>query len=120
MRLWSKIHQCMVDTCGVFSDGTLACITDAGQWVHLPQSDLSRNPDMSLTVGHIIDNPTFPFDADIEVTETDEYGNVVTLWDDQADGVWENNLQIPAELLVRRITYMVLNTEKGRLRIEVG
>ena len=116
MRLWSKIHQCMVDTCGIYSNGTLACITDAGQWVHLPQSDLSRkpcNPDMSITVGHIIDNPTFPFDGMVEITETEDDGTVYTLWQDEYGG------HPSVDILIRKVTYMVV-TSHGTLRIEVG
>ena len=73
-------------------------------------------PDMTITVGHIIDNPTFPFDGRFEVTETDDDGTVHTLFDSERmiDGE-----DIPAELLIEPVTYMVVNSEFGRLRIEV-
>lgn len=121
MRLWSNINKCMVDTCGVFPDGRVVCITDEGRWVQLPTWDLSRkpcNPDMSITVGHIVDNPTFPFDGDVEITETDGDGTVHTLYDDKSKDFWGR--EIPPEILCRKITYMVVNGEVGRLRIEVG
>ena len=70
-------------------------------------------PDMAITVGHIIDNPTFPFDGDVEITSTDDDGTVHTLWDNWCK-------EVPADILCRQITYMVVNKEFGRLRIEIG
>ena len=72
-------------------------------------------PDMHITVGHVIDNTTFPFDGDFEVTETEDDGTVHTLYDSVNDAEQD----IPAELLIEPITYMVVNKAKGRLRIEV-
>lgn len=120
MRLWSNIHKCMVDTCGVFPDGRLVCITDEGRWVQLPEWDLSRKPcntDMGITVGHIIDNPTFMFVGDFEITETDGDGEVHTLYCTQDMGTKE---YVPTEILLMTVTYMVVNKKLGRLRIEVG
>ena len=73
-------------------------------------------PDMHITVGHVIDNPTFSFDGDFEITTTDDDGTVHTLYDSQSADFWSD---IPAELLIEPITYMVVNAEKSRLRIEV-
>lgn len=75
-------------------------------------------PDMAITVGHIIDNPTFSFDGNIEITETDDDGTVHTLYDDMNRDFWSKD--IPAELLARDITYMVVNSSNGNLRLEVG
>lgn len=72
-------------------------------------------PDMTITVGHVIDNPTFMFDGWFEITNTDEDGIVNVLYDSLDD----MEKEIPTELLIEPITYMVVNKEKGRLRIEV-
>lgn len=72
-------------------------------------------PDMHITVGHIIDNPTFMFDGWFEITTTDDEGEVKVLYDSYD----EIDKEIPAELLIEPITYMVVNKEKGRLRLEV-
>ena len=72
-------------------------------------------PDMHITVGHVIDNPTFMFDGWFEITTTDDEGEVKVLYDSYDD--MDN--EIPAELLIEPITYMVVNKEKGRLRLEV-
>ena len=71
--------------------------------------------DMSITVGHVIDNPTFMFDGWFEITTTDDEGEVRVLYDSYDD----IDKEIPAELLIEPITYMVVNKEKGRLRLEV-
>lgn len=70
---------------------------------------------MAITVGHVIDNPTFMFDGWFEVTTTDNDGTVHTLYDSLDD----IDKEIPAELLIEPVTYMVVNKEKGRLRLEV-
>ena len=72
-------------------------------------------PDMTITVGHVIDNPTFMFDGWFEITTTDDEGEVKVLYDSYD----EIDKEIPAELLIEPITYMVVNKEKGRLRLEV-
>lgn len=72
-------------------------------------------PEMRITVGHIIDNPTFMFDGWFEITTTDDEGEVKVLYDSYD----EMDKEIPAELLIEPITYMVVNKEKGRLRLEV-
>ena len=73
------------------------------------------SPDMHITVGHVIDNPTFMFEGWFEITTTDDDGTVHVLYDSCDNFVKE----IPAELLVEPITYMIVNKEKGRLRLEV-
>ena len=72
-------------------------------------------PDMTITIGHVIDNPTFMFDGWFEITTTDDEGEVKVLYDSYD----EMDKEIPAELLIEPITYMVVNKEKGRLRLEV-
>ena len=76
------------------------------------------NEDMAITVGHIIDNPTFPFDGMVEITETDDAGTVRTIWEDRDHSFWSR--EVPEELLIKKITYMVVNTATGTLRLEVG
>ena len=72
-------------------------------------------PDMTITIGHVIDNPTFMFDGWFEITTTDDEGEVKVLYDSYD----EMDKEIPAELQIEPITYMVVNKEKGRLRLEV-
>ena len=72
-------------------------------------------PDMHITVGHVIDNPTFMFDGRFEITTTDDDGTVYTLYESHDD----IDKDIPVELLIEPVTYMVLNTSVPRLRIEV-
>lgn len=72
-------------------------------------------PDMRITVGHVIDNPTFMFDGRFEITTTDDDGTVHTLYESHDD----IDKDIPVELLIEPVTYMVLNTSVPRLRIEV-
>ena len=78
----------------------------------VPKEDVSG---MGITVGHIVDNPTFPFDGDFEITSTDGFGNVYTLYDHRT-----GSLDVPPTLLVRPVTYLVVNSENGILRIEIG
>lgn len=79
----------------------------------VPKEDVS---DMGITVGHIVANPTFPFDGDFEITSTDEFGNVYTLYDHHTS----NLRHVPTTLLVKPVTYLVVNSENGILRIEIG
>ena len=73
-------------------------------------------PDMHITVGHIVDNPTFPFDGDVEITETDDDGTVHTMFDSRHNS-WSD---MTTYILLHRITYMVVNKSTGVLRLEVG
>ena len=70
--------------------------------------------DMKITVGHVIDNPTFDFNGWFEITTTDDEGTVHTLYDSYKD----MDKNIPADLLIEPVTYMAVNGE-GRLRLEV-
>jgi hypothetical protein len=70
---------------------------------------------MRITVGHVIDNPTFDFCGRYEITTTENDGTVNVLYDSERD----MEQDIPDELLIEPITYMVVNTSNGRLRIEV-
>ena len=70
---------------------------------------------MKITVGHVIDNPTFDFCGWFEITTTDDDGTVHTLYDSYED----MDKNVPAELLIEPVTYMVVNKEKGRLRLEI-
>ncbi len=72
--------------------------------------------DMRITVGLVVDNPTFMFDGRFEITTTDDDGTVHTLYESHDDF----GKDLPAEILVKPITYMVLNNSVPRLRLEVG
>ena len=73
--------------------------------------------DMHITVGHIVDNPTFSFDGKFEITSTEDDGTVFTLFDSD---MMYNGENVPVELLVEPVTYMVVNSATGTLRLEVG
>lgn len=121
MKLWSTIHKCYVETVGIVSGNTILCMTEEGRWVHGHPDNLVKDrpkenvaEDMAITVGHVIDNPTLHFDGDFEITHTDYDGAVITLYDSQRD-----ETKVPNSLLRLDVSYMVVNTEIGRLRIEV-
>ena len=76
---------------------------------------IDKENSMAITVGHVIDNPTFSFDGWFEITTTDDDGIVHTLYDSYED----MDKDVPVELIIEPITYMVVNKEKGRLRLEV-
>lgn len=67
-----------------------------------------------VRVGDVIDNHRFMFDGWIEITTTDEDGTVHTLYDSYDDV----GKEIPAELLIEPIGYMVVSSN-GKLRIDV-
>lgn len=73
------------------------------------------NPDMHITVGHIVDNPTFMFDGRYEITTTDDDGTVNVLY----DSLYDDLDKLSAEILIEPVTYMVVNSGSGKLRIEV-
>ena len=66
-----------------------------------------------ITVGHVINNPHFMFVGDFEITTT-KGDDVITLYDSRV-----NDADIPFDILNEYITYMCVNEEFGRLRIEV-
>jgi len=122
MKLWSTIHKCYVETIGIISGNTILCMTEDGKWVHghpdnlvkdRPKEDVAEK--MTITVGHVIDNPTFDCHAECEITQTYDDGYVEVLWDTRKDGN-----KIPVDILVQKITYMIVNTNTGVLRLEVG
>ena len=124
MKFRHKYNGYTAEILGVIScsteGATFAVVTDRGEFEKVHQNYLvpiveSSKPDMTITVGHVIDNPTFYFDGWFEITQTDDNGTVHTLYDSYAD-LPEH---VPAELLIEPITYMVVNKEKGRLRIEI-
>ena len=68
-------------------------------------------PDMSITVGHIIDNPTFDYNSDFIIQADDEDNTVVY----ESNGIiWDD---IPSELLILPIKY--ITTRGYKLVIEV-
>ena len=121
MKLWSKLNKCVVEVAGVLNGRTLLCMTDDGRWINCCTEDLVKMieaENMAITVRHIVNNPTFPIDTLVEITETDDDGTVHTLWNDYGHNFWSR--EIPEELLRKQITYMVVNSSTGILRLEVG
>ena len=60
-------------------------------------------PDMSITIGHIIDNPTFDTCFDYRIVVADDDGSWIDLYNSRfADE------DPPAELLIQKITYLTL------------
>ena len=93
-----------------------AIANDNGTWTTQYSCYLSQLycPDMRITVGHVIDNPTFDFNGRFEITTTDEDGTVRTLYDsDRDDGF------VPCELIIETVTYMAINEAENKLRLEV-
>ena len=103
------LYESWEHDCGFGAEGIWASLSE---WEDCEAKEL---PDMNVTVGQVIDNPAFMFDVWFEITTTDDDGTVYTLYDSHDD----IGKEIPAELLIEPITYMVVNTAKGRLRIEV-
>ncbi len=121
MRVRDKVRGCFGEIAGVIGNdgwkGTeFAIATDDGSWTAQYASNLEilNKPDMKITVGHVIDNPTFDFNGLFEITTTDEDGTVRTLY----DSAYEDD-DIPCELLIEPVTYMVVNEHEGKLRLEV-
>ena len=122
MRMYNTLHKCEVETIGVITPSAqILCVTDAGQWLHCNQDQLvpltKGKPDMHITVGHVIDNPTFMFLGEFEITTADANGDVHVHYDSQRDF----GEDVPVYLLTENVTYMAVNesTEPPRLRIEV-
>ena len=71
-------------------------------------------PDMSITVGHIIDNPTFDTEFAYRIGYWDEDENDwIALYNSR-----DTDEEVPAELLVQNVTYMTIID--GQLVIEVN
>jgi len=68
---------------------------------------------MKITVGHILNNPNFMFIGDFEIT-TPNGDDVKTLYDSRKD-----KADIPFDIINEPVTYMCVNEELGRLRIEI-
>lgn len=69
--------------------------------------------DMSITVGHVIDNPTFDTELAYKIGRwDDERSDWVALYDSR-----ESENAIPAELLIEKIRYMTI--DDGQLILEV-
>ena len=99
--------------------GTMfSLVTDDGKFKNAYSSMLSpiaekSIPDMSITVGHIIDNPLFETEFAFKIgTWDDEQSDWVALYDSRVmDDV------IPADLLIEKVTFMTI--EDGQLILEV-
>ena len=72
--------------------------------------------DMSITVGHIIDNPTFDTEMAVKIGRWDEEKcDWIPLYDSRAD---DDDDEIPADLLIEKVTYMTI--DDGQLVLEVN
>ena len=70
-------------------------------------------PDMHITVGHIIDNPTFDTELAYKIGYwDDEENDWVALYNSR-----ETDEQVSADLLIEKITYMTIGD--GQLILEV-
>ena len=65
--------------------------------------------DMSITVGHVIDNPTFDFGGKFQIIDVDETGFIDVLY----DSIRDNTKDIPADLLIKPVQYMSTNEHNG-------
>lgn len=67
--------------------------------------------DMSITVGHVIDNPTFDFGGKFQIitTATDDHSVFTVLY----DSIRDNTKDIPADLLIKPVQYMSTNEHNG-------
>jgi len=68
---------------------------------------------MSITVGHIIDNPTFDTEIAFRIATWD--GS--TDWNDLYNSRTDDG-DVPAELLIQKVTYLTI--DDGQLVIEVN
>ena len=69
-------------------------------------------PDMSITVGHVIDNPTMDACFKYRIVDVDENECYRTLF----DGFTGDDYP-PAELLIKKVEYMTI--DDGQLVLEV-
>jgi len=90
-------------------------LADRENFMDLRDEKVEEVKSMVVRVGDVIDNQHFMFDGLFEITTTDDDGTVHTLYDSYKD----MDKDIPAELLIEPITYMVVNKANGNLRIEV-
>ena len=67
--------------------------------------------DMSITVGHVIDNPTFDFGGKFQIitTATDDHSVFTVLY----DSIRDNMKDISADLLVRPVQYLTTSEHNG-------
>ena len=119
MKLYSKIHKCNVETIGITTGQEILCVTDDGRWIHGNTTNLvpitKGNPDMSITVGHVIDNPTFDKEFAFKIGYwSDEACDWIALYDSRE----EDDAEIPAELLIEKVTYLTI--VDGQLVLEVN
>ena len=71
-------------------------------------------PDMSITVGHIIDNPTFDTEFAYKIGRwDDEKSDWISLYDSR-----QTDDDPPAELLIEKIRYITI--DNGQLVLEVN
>lgn len=71
--------------------------------------------DMSITVGHVIDNPTFDFDGNFRIITADEAGHIDVLY----DNMWDNTKDIPADLLIKPVKHIMTPSGSNGLVLEV-
>lgn len=89
-------------------------LADREGFIDLRDEKVEEWKSMAVRVGDVIDNHRFMFDGWIEITTTDDDGTVHTLYDSDED----IGKEIPAELLIEPIGYMVVSSN-GKLRMDV-
>ena len=81
--------------------------------LHSFKDELFKKPDMSITGGHIIDNPTFDTELAYKIVRwNDEENDHEVLYDSRQD-----DDDPPAELLTETVSYMTI--DDGQLILEV-
>ena len=92
---------------------TVLVVTDDGIFRHastsmlIPIIEKPTKPDMRVTVGHIVDNPTFNLGNNFEIVDLLDDGTVNTLYDSR-----NNNKPVPTEFLVKTVTYMTASESR--------
>ena len=121
MKLWSMIHKCYVETVGIISGCEILCITEDGRWVYGRPDNLVKDKPkknvaqgMHITVGHVIDNPTFDTCFDYRIVSREPDGDWCELYDSRTD---ENS--VPTFLLTENVTYITLGDNTLILEVNV-
>jgi len=73
-------------------------------------------PDMTITVGHILDNPTFDCTACYQIVSVDADDTLHVLYDSRDEKSFDD--RPPADLLIENVTYITIRD--GKLILEVN
>ena len=71
-------------------------------------------PDMHITVGHVIDNPTFDTEFAYRIVTDEEDGSWCDLYNSR-----DNDDSVPTFLLTENVTYMTLGDNQLILEVNV-